>query len=67
MCEIPRVVHQDIYVILLKYLVERDSNILLDRNVTTAGVRVPSSLCDLDHHCPSSSLLEIENVDTSAG
>jgi hypothetical protein len=63
----PRVVHQDIYVIILKYLVESDSNVLLNRNVTTTGLRVPASSGDLDHHCSSRGLIDIEDVDTCPG
>jgi hypothetical protein len=61
------VVDQDIYVAMLKYLVESGSRILLNRNVATICLRVSTGLRDLEYYGLGRRLVDIEHVDASTG
>ena len=63
----PRVVHQDIYVTILKYLVESDLNALLNRNVAMTRLGVSSSQHNSTRNRLGGGRVYIEDVDTSPG
>ncbi len=67
MCEMPALFTRIFTWPLLENLVKSDFNLLLNRNVATIGLGVPASLRDLGHHAPGCFLVNIENVDASAG